>query len=63
MGYKSVIIGLSAIILMAMVPGRGHLKFDESFKDLGELKQGETKTYSFSPSGFSTKNKGLSLLT
>jgi hypothetical protein len=47
MSYKSLIIGLSALLLMAMVPGRGHLKFDESFKDLGEVKQGDTKTYSF----------------
>lgn len=47
MSYKSVLIAVSAFIFLAMVPGRGHLKFDESFKDLGEVTQGDIKTYSF----------------
>ncbi len=48
MTYKSVLTGLSAFLFLAMTPGKGHLKFDESFKDLGEVKQGEIKSYSFS---------------
>ncbi len=48
MSYKSIFAILPALFLMAMIPGRGHLKFDESFKDLGEVKRGETKSYSFS---------------
>jgi hypothetical protein len=48
MRYTSVIIGISVLFFMAMIPGKGHLKFDESFKDLGIVKQGEINTYSFS---------------
>ncbi len=64
MTSKSIFISLSALLLMSMVPGRGHLKFDESFKDLGNLKQGETNTYTFSFTNSGDKKlKIISVLT
>jgi hypothetical protein len=47
MGYKSILAGVWAFLAMAMVPGKGHLKFDESFKDLGDVKQGGVTHCSF----------------
>jgi len=47
MGVKSIFIGLSAIFCLSFLLMRGHLKFDESFKDLGNIKQGDINTYTF----------------
>ncbi len=47
MRFKSWVLLLSLPFIMAMVPGRGHLKFDESFKDAGEVKQGNVEHYEF----------------
>lgn len=48
MTSKSILIILSALFFTAMIPGKGHLKFDESWKDLGTIKQGDINTYTFS---------------
>ena len=47
MTHKSGILWLSALFLMATVPGKGHLKFDDSFKDTGTVKKGSLQTYAF----------------
>ncbi len=47
MRYKSVILGFSFFFLMATVPGKGHLSFEESFRDLERVKQGGIYSYSF----------------
>jgi hypothetical protein len=47
---KSAIACISAIMLMATapsVPGKGHLSFESSFLDLGTLKKGDLKHYTF----------------
>jgi hypothetical protein len=50
---KSAIACISAIFLMAMVPGKGHLSFESSFLDLGKIKKGDVKhfTFNFTNSG------------
>lgn len=47
MRFKVLILLLSGLFIMAFVPGKGHLRFDESFKDVGEVKKGGIEHYEF----------------
>ncbi len=63
MRFNSIFAGVLAFLFMSMVPGRGHLKFDESFKDLGSIKQGGIETFSFSYSNTGDKKVRISSVT